>query len=147
MTQCGDVQERVDQLEKELALKEAQIVAMQKQGAPGGSRGGDGGEEPSQESLDDFVCQFKNEVKNLQEWLTRFGYAQRDMVLLPPTHPLCLPALAAFPWAHKRYNHRSCCSVLVLLRPERQTLLSATQPTQRRPGFAIRIPVVEGSQS
>lgn len=77
------MQERVDQLEKDLALKEAQIVAMQKQGAQGGGdRGGAGGDGPSQESLDDFVCQFKDEVTNLQDWLAHRGYAHRDMVRL-----------------------------------------------------------------
>lgn len=61
-------------------MKEAQLVAMQKQNAAtGGGRGG-GMEEPSKESLDDFVCQFKDEVANLNEWLTRRGYAHRDMV-------------------------------------------------------------------
>lgn len=83
------MQDRVDQLEKELAMKEAQIVAMQKQGAAGGSGGGgSGASEPSKESLDDFVCQFKDEVAALKDWLMRRGYAQREMVRRRPL-PCC----------------------------------------------------------
>eukprot|EP00892_Ulva_mutabilis_P002511 jgi/Ulvmu1/12260/UM086_0053.1 len=76
-----NLEDRVDKLEKELALKEAQLVAMHKQAPPAGGAGrGGGGEEPSTESLNDFVCQFKDEVANLQAWLERRGYAQCGML-------------------------------------------------------------------